>query len=186
MIIPIIAIAIRLLWLGIEYPYLSRHRVKPAKNWDKHSALLWDVAQIFELTGIILGFTGVGRMKMNGSFIGLLGLALLLAGIAIRWTAIYTLGKYFTSVVTIKDDHRIIQSGLYKYLRHPAYTGALVGHLGLGLSFSNWFSLSLSFIPFLIAAVYRMRVEERALGDSFGEEYFEYMKRTDRLIPKIY
>jgi protein-S-isoprenylcysteine O-methyltransferase Ste14 len=111
---------------------------------------------------------------------------LLLAGVSVRWTAIYTLGKYFTGVVMIKEDHRIIQRGLYKYLRHPAYTGTLVGHLGFGLSFSNWFSLALSSIPYLIAALYRMRVEEQALKDSFGEEYLGYAKRTKRLIPKVY
>ncbi|MCA1638381.1 MAG: isoprenylcysteine carboxylmethyltransferase family protein, partial [Acidobacteria bacterium] len=67
------------------------------------------------------------------------GLLSLLAGIIIRWTAIYSLGKYFTVTVLIKTDHRLIRSGLYKHLRHPAYAGTLLAHLGLGLSFSNWF-----------------------------------------------
>ncbi len=68
----------------------------------------------------------------------------MIAGIIIRWTAIYTLDKYFTGTVLIKEDHRLIRNGLYKYLRHPAYTGALMAHLGLGLSFANWVSLFLS------------------------------------------
>jgi protein-S-isoprenylcysteine O-methyltransferase Ste14 len=75
---------------------------------------------------------------------------------------------------------------LYKHLRHPAYTGALIAHLGLGLSFSNWFSLVLSFVPYLLAVVYRIRVEEQALSDAFGEKYFEYSRETKRLIPRLF
>lgn len=186
MTIPTIAVVIRVLWLVVEYPYLRRHRGVPAKDWDKHSAILWDIAHVCELIGVILGFVGVGHIGTGSNFTGLLGITLLLSGIAIRWTAIYTLGKYFTCVVMIKEDHRIVQGGLYKHLRHPAYTGSLVGHLGFGLSFTNWFSIALSTIPYFVAALYRMRVEEQALRDSFGEEYVRYAERTKRLIPKLY
>jgi protein-S-isoprenylcysteine O-methyltransferase len=107
-------------------------------------------------------------------------------GITIRWVAIYTLGKFFTGTVLIKDDHRLIQNGLYKYVRHPAYAGALLAHLGLGLSFSNWLSIGLSTVPFSLAALYRMHVEERALRDEFGETYIQYSAGTKRLVPKLY
>ena len=186
MTIPILATVIRALWLLIEYPYLRRYRVAPAKDWDKHSAKLWDAANAIEPVGMLIGFAGIGRIQTGGNVIGVAGLALLLAGIAFRWAAIYTLGKYFTGTVLIRGDHRLVRTGLYKHLRHPAYTGALVAHLGLGLSFSNWFSLSLSFVPYVIAAMYRMRVEEQALAEAFGEEYITYSRDTKRLIPKVY
>jgi len=131
-------------------------------------------------------FTDIGRMRTGGNAIAILGVVLLLVGITIRWTAIYTLGKFFTGTVLIKDDHQLIRSGLYKYLRHPSYTGALVAHLGLGLSFSNWISLTLSVAPFSVAAFYRMHVEERALRDAFGDAYLSYAQTTKRLIPKLY
>jgi len=86
----------------------------------------------------------------------------------------------------IKDDHRLVQNGLYRYLRHPAYAGALLAHLGLGLSFSNWISLGCSVLPFIFAASYRIRVEERALVEAFGEAYVNYSRRTRRLIPRVY
>jgi protein-S-isoprenylcysteine O-methyltransferase Ste14 len=186
MTIPILAAVIRVLWLVIEYPYLRRYRVSPAKDWDKHSAKLWDAANAIEPVGMLIGFTGIGRIQTGSNFIAISGLALLLTGVAFRWVAIYTLGKYFTGTVLIKEDHRLVRTGLYKHLRHPAYTGALVAHLGLGLSFSNWFSLSLSFIPYVVAAMYRMSVEEQALRQAFGEEYITYSRNTKRLIPKVY
>jgi protein-S-isoprenylcysteine O-methyltransferase Ste14 len=184
--IPVLAVIIRCAWLIIEYPYLRRYKIKPAKDWDRHSAKAWDVANAIEPVGIIVGFTDIGRIHTYSNVIAAVGLVFLITGIVIRWAAIYTLGKYFTGTVLIKNDHRLIQTGLYCHLRHPAYTGALLAHLGLGLSFSNWISISLSLFPFLLAALYRMHVEERTLRETFGEAYVSYSKGTKRLIPKVY
>jgi protein-S-isoprenylcysteine O-methyltransferase Ste14 len=186
MIIPIFATAIRLLWISIEYPYLRRYRVKPAKDWDRHSAKLWDAANLLELVGMFLGFAGVGRIHNWTTATGELGLSFLIIGILIRGNAIRTLGKYFTGTVLVKDDHLLIRSGPYKYIRHPAYTGALLAHFGLGLSFSNWFALGFSTIPFMAVALYRMRVEEQALQEAFGSEYLAYTQTSKRLIPGVY
>lgn len=186
MTIPILATVIRAIWLLVEVPYLRRYRTNPSKDWDKNSAKLWDAASGIELIGMILGFINIGRIQTGSNLIAAFGLLLLLAGIIIRWTAIYSLGKYFTGTVLIKTDHRLIRSGLYKHLRHPAYAGTLLAHLGLGLSFSNWFSLGLSVVPYSVAALYRMHVEEQALKDAFGVEYLDYSRTTRRLIPKLY
>jgi protein-S-isoprenylcysteine O-methyltransferase Ste14 len=75
---------------------------------------------------------------------------------------------------------------LYKHLRHPSYAGCLLGDLGLGLALSNWLSVVIIFAPILAATLYRIRVEEQALLESFGDEYFEYAQGTKRLIPKVY
>lgn len=186
MIVPFLAIIVRALWFVIEYPYVRRHKVTPAKDWDRHSAKLWDAANALELVGIAFGFTSIGRMQTPSYFIAASGLVVLVAGISIRFSAIYTLGKYFTGTVLIKNDHRLIRSGLYGYLRHPAYTGALLAHLGLGLCFSNWISLTLSVAPFSVAALYRIHVEEQALREAFGLDYLDYSRSTKRLIPKLF
>ena len=185
MTISILATLIRAAWM-IELPYLRRFKVKPRRDWDKRSAQIWDFANAIEPIGMVLGFTGLGSIQTGSNLIAPLGLSLLVAGIAIRWTAICTLGKYFTGTVLIKDDHRLVQTGVYKHLRHPAYTGAMIAHLGLGLSFSNWFSLALSVVPFFVAVMYRIHVEEQALSEAFGEQYRDYSRATKRLIPKLY
>lgn len=184
--IPIFATAIRLIWVLIEYPYLRRFRVKPAKDWDRHSARLWDAANVLELVGMVLGFAGIGQIQEWTIATGATGLSLLIIGILIRGNAIRVLGKYFTGTVLIKSDHRLIRSGPYKHVRHPAYTGALLAHFGLGLSFSNWFTLGFSTIPFIAVALYRMRVEEQALREAFGSEYVDYSQTSKRLIPRVY
>lgn len=186
MLIPIVATAIRLLYVAFEYPYLRRNRIKAAQHWDKHSAKLWDVANAIEPVGMVLGFARIGRMQSAPRIIGLIGLLFLILGYGIRAIAIHTLGKYFTGTVVIKSDHQLIRTGVYRHLRHPAYTGTLLAHLGLGLAFVNWFSLLLSSVPFFLAAMYRMRVEERALAATFGAEYSSYCNTSKRLIPGVY
>jgi len=186
MIIQIIALVVRVLWLALEFPWVRRHRIGPSQNWDRQSAKIWDVANALEPLGLVLGFIGIGQIETASTLIRSIGLVMLIAGIAIRWSAIRTLGKYFTGIVTIKNDHRLIRNGLYKHIRHPAYTGALLAHLGLGLSFANWFSIGFSSIPFFVAAFYRMRVEDQALRETFGEEFLDYSASTKRLIPLLY
>jgi len=186
MLIPILATAIRVIWVIVERRNFRRTRVKPTQNWDKNSAKLWRLVNAIEPVGMVLGFTGIGHIQTASAIISLLGLFFLMAGIAIRWTAVYTLGKYFTGIVVIRHDHQLIRTGLYKHLRHPAYAGTLLAHLGLGMSFSNWFSLAFSSVPYFLVAFYRMRVEERALADAFGAEYADYCKTAKRLIPGLY
>jgi len=183
---PILATIIRVIWVTIEYPLVRRYAIRPDRNWDKHSARLWDLANLMEPLGMIIGFTSIGRIQTLASLSGLVGLAFLLVGITIRWAAIHTLGKYFTTTVLIRNDHRLIRTGLYKHIRHPSYAGALLAHLGIGLAFSNWLTLCFSSIPYVIAAAYRMRVEEQALSQAFGAEYLGYSKTSKRLIPGLY
>src|SRR5262245_10258636 len=171
MVILIVAAGVRVLWLALEYPLVRRYQIKSLTDYDRNSAKLWDVANLLEPIGLILGFMGIGQIVTASTLIRPIGLTLLVVGIIIRFSAILTLGKYFTSTVVIKDDHQLIRSGLYKHIRHPAYTGALLAHLGLGLSFSNWFSLAFSSAPYLIATFYRMRVEDRALEATFGSQF---------------
>jgi protein-S-isoprenylcysteine O-methyltransferase Ste14 len=173
-------------WRGgvitIEKPWQQQ----PVRNWDRHSSTVWDAANVIEPVGLVLGFLGVSRIVAHENVMSLVGLALLLVGIVIRWVAIRTLGHLFTGVVTIQRDHELVRGGLYRYVRHPSYTGALVAHLGLGLSFVSWVSVALSTIPFVVAATYRIHVEEQALRDVFGDEYVTYAEETWRLIPCVY
>lgn len=115
-----------------------------------------------------------------------LGEAFILLGIVFRLIIIRSLGKYFTVDVTIKNDHQIKKEGFYKYLRHPSYAFSLLTSLGLGLYLNNWFSLLLAFLPPFFAFMYRIKVEEQALVEKFGDEYLEYRKKTKKLIPFIY
>lgn len=115
-----------------------------------------------------------------------LGGALCIAGLALRWYSICYLGRFFTVNVAIAVDHHVIDTGPYRYIRHPSYTGALLGFIGLAITYANWLSLIIVVVPVLIAFMRRIKVEERALSQALGERYTQYMVRTKRLIPGVY
>ncbi|MGU3374542.1 methyltransferase family protein [Chryseobacterium sp. M5A1_1a] len=114
------------------------------------------------------------------------GEAFILIGIIFRFIIIRSLGKYFTVDVTIRQDHKIKKEGFYRYLRHPSYAFSLLTSLGLGLYLNNWLSLIFAFVPPFLAFAYRIKIEEQALVEQFGEEYIEYRKKTKKLIPFIF
>ncbi len=116
----------------------------------------------------------------------IVAIVVLLAGIVFRTTAILSLGKAFSSNVAIHTNQTIYRGGLYRFLRHPAYTGSLVAFLGLALSLRNWIAFSVLFVPVTAAFLYRIHVEEAALNEAFGAEYASYSQQTWRLIPGIY
>jgi protein-S-isoprenylcysteine O-methyltransferase len=115
-----------------------------------------------------------------------LGLGLMLAGLLFRAFAIRQLGRFFTPEVTIQPGQRLMDQGLYRYLRHPSYTGTFITILGFGLALTNGLSLLIMLLLPGLAYAYRMRVEEAALCAAFGDVYRDYMRRTRRLIPFIY
>ena len=114
------------------------------------------------------------------------GVIVMLAGFAIRWTAIFTLGKSFSSNVAIQDSQQITRTGLYRFVRHPSYLGLLLVFLAIGLHSRNWISFAFVLVPTTAGLLYRIHVEEAALADAFGEEYVAYNKATKRLVPGVY
>jgi len=122
----------------------------------------------------------------NQYWILYLGEFLIVIGIVFRWIIIKSLGKFFTVDVSIKENHQIKKQGFYRLVRHPSYSFALLTFLGLGLFLNNWLSLFIAFVPVFFAFSYRIKVEEQALIQQFGNEYLEYKQKTKKLIPFIY
>ncbi len=157
------------------------------KALDKASLrILWITIVISIALGVYLSTRGVGFIHPGYKIISSCGLISIVLGLMLRWTAILTLRKYFTVDVSISSEQKLIETGLYRYIRHPAYTGSLLSFLGLGLSLSNWLSTLIIALSTFFAFSYRIRIEEAALIGAFGEKYLQYSARTKRLIPGIY
>jgi len=97
-----------------------------------------------------------------------------------------TLKQYFTYSVAKVENHKIIETGLYKFIRHPGYLGQLIIFIGLSISLSNWLSILAMTIPVVIGYGYRIKVEDGFMRDQLGTDYLDYQKRTKRIIPMIY
>ena len=113
-------------------------------------------------------------------------LTLMIAGLIIRWTAILSLGKAFSVNVAIRTTQTLYQSGLYRFVRHPSYSGMVVCFIAIALAGRNWYSAAELLAATTAAILYRIHVEEAALLDGFGAQYAAYRSHTWRLIPGIY
>ncbi len=114
------------------------------------------------------------------------GLALFVAGLALRWYAMRYLGRLFTFDVAVAADHRVVDTGPYRLVRHPAYTGSLLSFVGLGLCGGNALSMALLLGPITLAFLNRIAIEEAALTAGLGGAYADYVARTRRLVPFVY
>lgn len=108
------------------------------------------------------------------------------AGLLLRWYSIFYLGKYFTVDVAVAAGQKVIDTGPYRFIRHPSYTGVLLEFLGFGLYMGNVVSLVLLMMPVLFVFLRRIGIEEAVLQKALGESYVAYMRRTRRLIPFVY
>jgi protein-S-isoprenylcysteine O-methyltransferase len=114
------------------------------------------------------------------------GVTLMIAGLLLRWWSIIHLGRFFTKDVVIASDHRLVDSGPYKLIRHPSYTGLLIFIVGVALCFGNLISALVLLVPFGALMLRRMRIEEAALARALGDAYSSYIHRTKRFIPGVY
>ncbi|MEN3202645.1 MAG: isoprenylcysteine carboxylmethyltransferase family protein [Atribacterota bacterium] len=111
-----------------------------------------------------------------------IGVFLVVGGVVLRLVAIRTLGKYFTPDIALVEGQRIVTAGIYRFLRHPSYTGEILAFGGLALVFWHFPSSLCIFILPLLGFLYRTFLEERKLLELFGKEYESYMKSTRRFI----
>ncbi len=148
--------------------------------------ILWCTIIPAVTLGVILGLRGIGYISIASSLALPAGILFIIFGLIIRWMAVFALRGYFTSNVSILPNHQLVTHGIYRLVRHPAYAGSLLSFLGLGLAFSNWLSVLVIFLPILAAFLYRIRVEEAALREAFGQAYQRYCQKTRRLLPGVY
>ncbi|MBX9724806.1 MAG: isoprenylcysteine carboxylmethyltransferase family protein [Candidatus Obscuribacterales bacterium] len=127
----------------------------------------------------------LGFLTVNTGTFRVIGLVIFCLGFIVRLVAIATLGHRHSAFVTLQEDHAIVTTGLYKYIRHPSYLGVLIILVGIPLVFSTW--LPLFALPgVFIALKWRMDEEEKFLQEKLGDDYVSYMAKTKRLIPKLY
>jgi protein-S-isoprenylcysteine O-methyltransferase Ste14 len=170
---------------------INRSRVSSDKAGKSDLFLVW----LFTIPPIIFAYiiqkqiifsNGFGNFSTLFPFLGSLGCLLIALGVTIRLVAVATLKQQFTTQVTIMESHKIVETGIYKIIRHPAYLGYLASLLGIGLVLGNLVGLIALVVLPLAGILYRIHVEENVLLAYFGSEYQEYANRTKRLLPGLW
>jgi protein-S-isoprenylcysteine O-methyltransferase len=161
-------------------------RADGATRVDRGSVtLLWIVITLAITAAVSVSGDRPGRLPFPPSSIRPIALALFVSGATIRWWAVITLGKFFTVDVATHEDHVLVDTGPFRFVRHPSYAGLLLAFLAFGVSLGNALSLLVLMTPIVMALSYRMRVEEAALRRSLGADYDAYCERTKRLVPGV-
>jgi len=115
-----------------------------------------------------------------------IGVGLVFLGIILFVWARRTLGALYSGHVSVKKEHELVQSGPYRFIRHPAYAGYLLMALGLALGYSSLLGFVSILFCLLPAMIYRIRVEDRMLADHFGTQFEKYARKKKRLFPGIW
>jgi protein-S-isoprenylcysteine O-methyltransferase Ste14 len=122
------------------------------------------------------------RFLPDASWIAWLGGAITFAGVLFAIWARWNLGKNWSAAVTIKQGHQIIRTGPYAHIRHPIYTGMLIGVIGTALAVGEYRGL-LAFAIILFGFYRKARKEEAFLAANFGEPFQEHKQRTGFFLP---
>ncbi len=176
-------------WFLMEMWVLSRDRRRFSGRTADRGSFFGFFIGIW--TALAIAFTAVQshpewRITVLQPALSWAGVVMIWAGMAFRLWAVLTLGAFFRTSVVLQEGHQLVTAGPYRWLRHPAYTGAIVTMAGLGLALGNWVSLTAMILFPGLAIAWRVHVEERALTDQFGEAYQDFRKTRSAVIPVIW
>jgi protein-S-isoprenylcysteine O-methyltransferase Ste14 len=177
-----------LAWVG--YWWFRSGNVKASTRREPFlSRLLHIVPLVF--AGMLLWLPGIPLVPwLNARFVPLsewafwAGAALALAGFLFTVWAREHLGRNWSGIVTVKQDHELIVDGPYALVRHPIYTGLLLAFAGTGLALGEWRGV-LAVVIALLALWRKLRIEERWMQEQFGEQYRAYKHRVAALVPFV-
>ncbi|HUA47582.1 MAG TPA: isoprenylcysteine carboxylmethyltransferase family protein [Solirubrobacteraceae bacterium] len=182
-----------LLWLlvnlisfGFEFNQWAVRR-EEAKKVDRGSLALLSTGTAAGIAVLVLAPIAFPAAAIRPApvFFGI-GMAVYLAGFAMRRWSEMTLGRYFTFAVMTSPDQPVVTNGPYRIVRHPGYTGVLLVVLGAGFVAGNWVGLAGWTILVMLPLLYRIRVEETALVAALGDCYRSYAAHHKRLVPLLW
>lgn len=187
-----IKIGLKATWLLVlTYWFISGLRAKKVKHEEplfKRFAQYWLplIIAVFLLgPGEWFGHSWLRENFLeHTNLVGAIGLSISVIGAIIACISRYTLGKNWSLSVQKKEDHRLIQNGIYKIVRHPIYTGLLFLFLGNVIIVGDYRGIIAILIVF-ISFWFKLKKEEKLLSETFGPRYVEYKKRTKALIPYL-
>jgi protein-S-isoprenylcysteine O-methyltransferase Ste14 len=179
-----------ILWLAwLAYWFFAALHVKGMQRRERSSSLLLNRG-LLAIGALLLAFERQPLLWLSERFLPLstafywIGLVMLATGLALAVWARRHLGRNWSGIVTVKQDHELIRSGPYGLARHPIYTGLLLAILGTAVAIGEWRGL-IAFALITAAFVLKFKTEERFVSETFGEQYARYRAEVRSLIPFV-
>jgi len=147
--------------------------------------ILTTLVFVIGLAVAVWDFIQLQKAFWNLGLLNGLGLAAFLGGFVLRQVGKRTLGRSYSYGLRTLEDQKLVQHGVYRFVRHPITLAALIYTPAMPLVLSSVYGFLVMLLIFPLF-LYRIGVEEKMLIEKFGREYTLYMERTKRLIPFIY
>lgn len=170
-----------LLWIWAESRIAVSETTREKTRLDRGTLELYSFAR----SAVILSALAIPSLWKSIGVWMIVGFILFLGGVCLRLTAIRSLGRFYSHRVRINDDHQIISTGPYRYIRHPAYSGMLLANLGYLIFFVNYISLAIYLLLFVPVILLRISIEERELLTGL-KGYDEFCRSRKKLIPFLW
>jgi protein-S-isoprenylcysteine O-methyltransferase Ste14 len=179
-----------ILWLGwLAYWFFAALNVKRTQRREPVGSLLLNRG-LLAIGALLLAFERLPLPWLSERFLPLsmafywIGLVMLAAGLTLAVWARRHLGRNWSGIVTVKQDHELIRSGPYALVRHPIYSGLLLAILGTAVAIGEWRGL-IAFALITVGFVLKFKTEERFMSEAFGEQYARYRAEVRSLIPFV-
>jgi protein-S-isoprenylcysteine O-methyltransferase Ste14 len=159
-----------------------------AGSFDRQSTrrlgMAYGISIISLLAAPLLNYLAFGRIM--SAWVGWIGLAVAIGGMALRVWANRVLGEFYTRTLRVLDNQSVVQRGPYHFIRHPGYLGTILMWAGAGLAAVNWLVTVLIVLILCLAYYYRIQIEEVMLLERLGQPYADYQSHTWKLLPFVY
>ena len=175
-------------WYLIRYPFQRRSKTvsvtRSLFGWRESGLLalafvgLWVVPFIYALTGFP---SSLDHQLIPA--IAVLGVTILCGALLLFFRSHADLGRNWSISLQIRDEHRLVTTGVYRTIRHPMYSSFFLLAIAQLMLLPNWFAGAAGLIGVGLLYGFRVRQEERMMVERFGAEYWDYMTHTGRLIP---
>ena len=168
-------------WIHASRDAKSTLRTEPAASRLMHTLPLAAAAWLVAADRAPFGWRG-GNLVADPTLAFVAGVVLLAIGLAFAVRARACLGRNWSGLVTLKQDHELVRSGPYRYVRHPIYSGILLAFVGTALARNEWRGV-LAVAIAILALWRKLQVEEQWMVEQFGDAYRAYRREVPALIP---
>jgi protein-S-isoprenylcysteine O-methyltransferase Ste14 len=168
-------------WLIASFSVKATQRVESAASRAGHVIPLMVAGWLLAARTLPGGFL-CGKILPPGPGVYLAGATIVAAGLAFAIWARWSLGRNWSGIVTVKQDHELIREGPYRIVRHPIYTGLLLGLIGSAIARDEWRGVLAVVIAWL-ALWRKLRLEERWMINEFGDAYRRFRAEVPALVP---